>query len=103
MKVTTHSVFKAILLFAGRALSSTLASAGQSPEVVWGQQLGTADEDFGGAIAVDARGACWIAGATKSRLGEKSAGGTDVVVARFDATGKKTWVAQFGTQADERA
>jgi sugar lactone lactonase YvrE len=103
MAVKAHCALKlAVILCALTLMASGLTWAGQASEVFWGQQLGTADEDFANAIAVDASGECWIAGATKSTLGDASAGGSDIVVARFDAAGEKIWVRQFGSAADDR-
>ncbi len=73
------------------------ATVTTAPAQVWGRQLGSAVNDFAGAIAVDAGGNCIIAGATSGDLAGKNAGKTDAVIARFDPTGQMVWSRQFGT------
>jgi hypothetical protein len=82
---------------------ATLASGGEEPKLVWSQQLGTAAEDFAKPIAVDAEGNCIFAGNTSGDLAGKNVGKNDIMAAKFDSSGKKLWMIQFGSSEDEAA
>lgn len=72
----------------------------------WFQSFGTTDSsgeklsDTGSAVAVDAAGNALIAGSTAGALGTQF-GGTDAFLAKYDATGARLWVLQFGTTAGD--
>lgn len=53
------------------------------------------------AVAVDGEGNCIIGGWTRNSIGGTNAGGWDVFVVKYDATGAVLWSRQFGTPADE--
>ena len=61
----------------------------KAPVQIWGRQLGTAEEDFAKALAVDTDGNCFLAGATGGDLAAKSARKRDIVVGKFDTTGRR--------------
>ena len=67
--------------------------------------IGSARNDYGYTVAVDCRDNVYIAGATGGRLGspEQNAGGDDVFVAKFSATGTHAWVHGLGSHGDDRA
>lgn len=63
----------------------------------WAHTFGTSVNDFGLAIAVDATGNIFVSGKTDGTFPDQtSAGNTDVFAAKYDATGVKQWIIQFG-------
>lgn len=71
---------------------------------LWVRQRGTFATDSGNAIAVNAEGEAFVAGATEGALdGHPSAGGTDLLVMRFDSNGTWRWTDQRGTSGLETA
>ena len=63
----------------------------------WTKTLGTADEDRGEGIAVDAAGNSYITGYTRGDLdGNTCAGSADIFVAKYDGAGNKLWTKLFG-------
>jgi hypothetical protein len=105
-----HSKSRGLVLLL--SLATTLAAADVSkspvatdaaPKRVWARQWGTATEDFGRAVAVDALGRCFAAGNTAGDLAAKSVGKTDAVVVAFDAGGNRVWATQFGSSEDDIA
>ncbi len=66
----------------------------------WLWQLGTPYSDEARAIAIDAKGNVWVAGVTEgSFFGQSSAGGSDVFLRKYNASGRELWTRQFGTPA----
>lgn len=67
----------------------------------WNRQPGTStydsnyDEGFG--VSADALGNVYITGRTNGDLGGPNAGGFDVFVGKYDATGNLQWARQLGT------
>lgn len=73
---------------------------------LWVRQLGSAGSDEARGVAVDAEGQVYVAGTTSGTLpgiGNASAGGEDLFLAKYDSTGILQWVRQFGTVASDRA
>jgi hypothetical protein len=71
--------------------------------VVWTRQFGTSGKDEALAVAADHRGVT-VVGYTDGRLPKQRAlGGQDILVARFNADGRREWVRQFGTKRNDRA
>ena len=85
------------------ALHGSLAFGSQEPQLVWGRQLGTTASDFSDRVAADAEGNSWFAGSTSGNLGGQVFGGADIVVSKYDVSGNRLWVTQFGTASDEGA
>jgi enterochelin esterase-like enzyme len=75
-----------------------LDSAGNQ---LWAEQFGSAAEEKGWGV-VSRGSAVYLAGMTAGALGT-SAGSTDGFLARFDGTGTRLWLTQFGTSAGEEA
>lgn len=76
-------------------------------DVAWVTQLGGEGYDLINRIAVDAQGGIYTLGAFRDTtdLGGgplKSGGALDVVVARFDATGKHRWSKRLGNPFNEK-
>ena len=69
---------------------------------LWTRQFGTTTSDIAGGVAVDASGV-YVAGLTSGTLpGQRSVGGWDGFVRKYDADGNEVWTRQFGTnQLDE--
>jgi hypothetical protein len=66
----------------------------------WTQQLGTAVQDEGSAVAVDGTGAAYVTGYTKGSLdGNASAGNSDLILVKYDGSGNRQWTRQVGTDA----
>ena len=64
----------------------------------WTRQLGTAGFDAAYAITSDAAGNVYAAGSTSGALdGQTSAGGGDLFITKYDASGVKQWTRQLGT------
>ena len=74
-----------------------------APVQTWARQLGTAEDDFAHALAVDATGNCHLAGYTCGDLAAKNAGKKDILIGKFDAEGKQLWLAQLGSADDDEA
>jgi hypothetical protein len=55
------------------------------------------------AMAEDGSGGFYVGGGTQASLGAPNAGGSDIVVARFNRTGSSLWVRQIGSSSDESA
>ena len=70
----------------------------------WTRLLGTSTNDFGTGVAVDGAGGVFVAGHTLGVLpGQQSAGGLDVVVARYNPTGDLQWTYQAGSPENDYA
>jgi hypothetical protein len=65
--------------------------------VLWIRQFGTTGHDRAAAIAVHASGV-YVGGGTEGTLpGQRSAGGVDAFVGRYNTSGVEVWMRQFGT------
>lgn len=72
-------------------------------EVGWVKQFGSAGEDKGLAVTVDARGHVFAAGIAGDALpGTESLGGYDGWVASFDDDGTHRWTRQVGTETTDQ-
>jgi len=70
---------------------------GSAQTIEWIRQFGTAAQDRAAAIAVRTS-AVYVAGATESAFpGQRSAGGVDAFVQKYDVNGTEVWTRQFGT------
>jgi hypothetical protein len=70
-------------------------------EVIWTRQFGTAGDDQGIGIAVDAAGHALMTGITTGGLVGANAGDLDVFVRKYDADGEVLWTRQFGTGSSD--
>ena len=69
-----------------------------SGNVLWTRQFGTAGQDEGHAVAVDAAGNVYVAGLTFASLPAQTlSGAVDAFVRKYSATGSEIWTRQFGT------
>ena len=68
----------------------------------WTRQFGTTGADYAYAVAVDATGNIFVGGFTSGIFpGQTSAGGMDLFVRKYDATGVEQWTRQFGWPGDD--
>ncbi|MFG0283688.1 MAG: SBBP repeat-containing protein [Phycisphaerales bacterium JB039] len=81
------------------ALLSGPAAAEDPYGVAWIRQLGASGEDDSHAVALDSAGNAYICGHTDGSLGGPGAGHSDVLLAKYDASGALVWLRQFGTSA----
>ncbi len=69
---------------------------------LWIREFGTPQEDHAEAVSVDANDNIVVTGYTRGAFeGQISAGSDDAFVAKFDSTGNRLWMRQFGTEAME--
>ncbi|MFH1654204.1 MAG: SBBP repeat-containing protein [Pseudomonadota bacterium] len=90
--------------YPGTSCNIFLAKYNSSGKQVWTSETGIPYKGDGASgICIDALGNIYVAGSTDGDLdGNKSAGGTDIVLIKFDPSGKKLWTQQIGgTNADE--
>jgi len=79
-----------------------LAKYSPAGETQWVRQLGSTETDEAYALAVDTNGNAYITGLTAGDLdGNTSAGGNDMFLVKYDASGTKQWTKQIGTAADD--
>lgn len=68
------------------------------------KQLGSAADDRGYAVALDASGNSFVAGYSASAFdGGASAGGNDLVLVKYDSNSSKSWSRQLGSSNDDNA
>ncbi len=78
-----------------------LAKYDSSGNPVWVRQLHSPGNDTANSVAIDPDGNILMAGSTPGSLGGPNAGGTDAFLAKYDASGNRLWLKQFGTSAGE--
>ncbi len=69
----------------------------------WIRQFGTPVNDQCTALASDLAGGFYVAGSTNGMLGTSASAGLDPWVARYDDSGERTWLRQFGTAGVDRS
>ena len=79
-----------------------IAAYSQDGSLLWRDQIGTATDDRGGPIRLGDDNDVYICGDTSGSLARENNGQMDFVVARYDRTGKRLWLHQFGTNAFDR-
>ncbi len=70
-------------------------------EKQWIKQLGTALDDYGFAVAVDASGNAYVAGGTEGNLGGSNPGGIDMFLAKYDPDGNRVWTKQSSRPSED--
>ncbi len=79
-----------------------LAKYDASGNFLWVKQLGTANEDIGYGVTLDASGNAYVTGGTQGGLdGNTNKGDYDIFVVKYDSSGTKQWVTQIGTAAED--
>lgn len=70
--------------------------------VQWAAQIAGDGDESGGDLALDAAGNLYITGSTNPSIdSDAGAGGFDVVLAKFDNTGARQWIRQFGSAGND--
>ncbi|MCH8270363.1 MAG: hypothetical protein IH985_04025 [Planctomycetes bacterium] len=87
---------------AGKA-DAFLARYDESGNQLWIRQFGSFGIDRANALAPDGAGGVMVAGYTEGSIGGLTAGLDDIFLARFDGTGIRLWIRQFGTSSLDRA
>lgn len=81
-----------------------LAKVSSAGTLAWLQQLGTSEIDQLTGVAVAPDGSVYVTGHTEGDFpGYTNAGAIDVFVGHYGADGKRDWVMQFGSDADEKS
>jgi hypothetical protein len=80
------------------AVVSKLNSQGQ---VQWVKQLGTSDYEWIWGLDTDSQGNVYAAGWTLGNLGGTNAGSYDTFLTKYDSSGNRLWVKQFGSAGDD--
>jgi hypothetical protein len=79
-----------------------LSKLSPSGSVTWSVQAGTAMDDRGIQVAVDAAGNSFVTGPTAGKIGSDPwLEGNDVFVLKVDPSGNVVWIRQFGTRSDD--
>src|SRR5688572_16480916 len=82
------------------ALFVALASGPVAAQTVqWRRVFGTSGDDAVWASAPAGFGGVYVSGYTEGSLGGPNAGNTDAWLARFDGSGSRLWIRQFGSAA----
>jgi len=71
--------------------------------LLWRDQIGTAARERAGNIRVGDNNDVYICGDTSGNIARVNNGQGDFVVARYDRTGKRLWLHQYGTNAFDSA
>jgi len=84
------------------ATVATIAAGTSTTPTTWAVQFGTSGDDLGRDLTSDANGNTTVVGTIDGALpGHASAGGDDIVLARYDPAGNQLWATQFGTSEDD--
>ena len=78
-----------------------IASYDKNRRLLWRDQIGTAVDDWAGDIRVGNDNEIYVCGDTFGSLARENNGQGDFVVARYNQTGKRIWLRQYGTDAYE--
>ena len=79
-----------------------IAAYNQDGSQRWRDQIGTAADDRGGSIRLGDDNDVYVCGDTSGSLARENNGQGDFFVARYQRTGKRLWLHQFGTNAFDR-
>jgi hypothetical protein len=71
--------------------------------LLWVQQFGTPDFEFGWDVATDSFGNIYSTGWTLGDLGDSNLGSYDAFLTKFDPEGNLLWIEQFGSPGVEQA
>jgi hypothetical protein len=69
----------------------------------WRQEFGSPTADRSNDVAVDSAGNVYITGVTDGSLAGNNAGGIDAWVAKYNNSGDRLWIQQFGTSNADTA
>ncbi len=80
-----------------------LARVDRSGAKLWTRQFGTPSAEYANAVAPDGSGGAYVVGMTGGALGGPVIGGFDCFLARYDASGSRQWIRQFGVAGGSEA
>ncbi len=80
-----------------------LAKYDASGTLLWMRQTGSVSYDYASGVAVDGAGNAYITGYTEGNLGGPNAGGFDILLAKYDASGTLLWMRQTGSSGNDYA
>jgi hypothetical protein len=78
-----------------------LARYSGSGDRLWMMQFGTERSEIARALAPDGDEGVFVGGGTDGDLAAPNAGNEDAFLARYDGTGHRIWIVQFGTAAHD--
>ncbi len=78
-----------------------MAKYDSSGSLLWTEQLGTFDSDYGHSVDVDSAGNVLLCGKTSGSLGGSNQGSFDAFLAKYDPSGTQLWSEQLGTGSYE--
>jgi hypothetical protein len=76
-----------------------IAAYDKHRSLLWRDQIGSAADDRGGSICLGDDNDVYVCGDTFGSLARKNNGLADFFVARYQRTGKRLWLHQYGTNA----
>lgn len=86
------------------AFDAFVIKYGTNGNKLWSRQIGTSENDYARAVAVDAEGNAYIAGYTEGgAAGMPGSGASDVFTAGVDSNGKRLGLYQTGTASGDYA
>jgi hypothetical protein len=80
-----------------------IAAYDQTGTLLWQDQIGTDAKDRAVDIRIADNNDIYICAQTSGSLARQNNGREDFVVARYDRSGKRLWLVQYGSQAKETA
>ncbi|WP_158623544.1 SBBP repeat-containing protein [Corallococcus sp. CA053C] len=81
-----------------------LAKLNTSLNFQWAHQLGSRGDDSAWDVVSASDGSAYVVGLTSDEMpGQRTAGGSDLFSARYDAAGNRTWIVQRGTAGEDYA
>ena len=78
-----------------------IAKYTEAGDFVWAQQFGTAGSEQAFNVAADVLGNVYVGGATTGSLSVPNAGGQDLFLAKYNASGNQQWIRQWGTSGED--
>jgi hypothetical protein len=79
-----------------------IATYDKNGTLLWRDQVGTVADDRASDIGLGDNNDVYICGSTSGSLARQNNNMADVVVARYERTGKSLWLRQYGTPAEDR-
>jgi Ca2+-binding RTX toxin-like protein len=86
------------------SLDGFVAKYSSTGTLAWVRQFGTTSEDYSIASKTDSAGNTYVTGSTSGQLtGNTALGGYDGFLAKYNTSGTRLWVKQFGTSSNDYA
>ena len=84
-------------------LLALMPPAARAQTIEWFDQFETAADEKPRGVARHADGSVYVTGLASDVLGERSFGGLDVFLRKYDASGAEVWTLQFGSDTEDQA